>query len=101
MANISNGPWLGGMFHVAPMADIGDGMLDLILVAPAGAMRILTVLPRLIRGTHTSAPEVLAKRITQFELQCDEPLPSHLDGEVQALATEFQISIVKNALKII
>ena len=101
MANISNGAWLGGMFHVAPKADIADGLLDLILVAPVSAPRILVMLPRLIRGTHTGAAEVLTKRITYFELQCDEPLPSHLDGEVQALATEFRISILKNALQII
>ena len=101
LANISNGPWLGGMFHVAPMADIGDGNLDLELVAPVAASRILRLLPNLMRGSHIGKPEVAAVEIECFDLRSESPLPSHLDGEVQPLQSEFSIRILKNSLCIL
>ena len=101
LANISNGPWLGGVFQVAPMADLADGQLDLVLVAPIRAMRVLALLPKLIRGTHMAAPEVLLAPIEEFTLQSDSPLPSHLDGEVQEMQAEFRIRIIKKALHIL
>jgi len=101
LANISNGPWVGGMFHMAPMAKIDDGSLDLILVSPLDRLRILRLLPKLIKGTHTGEAEVTCSTIKSFELIADEPLPSHLDGEVQPLQTEFRIELLENALRLI
>lgn len=101
LANVSNGPWLGGIFHVAPMAKIDDGKLNLVLVAPVGAARVLRLLPNLMRGTHIGKPEVAAVEVERFDLQSESPLPSHLDGEVQALQTAFSIQILKNSLKIL
>jgi YegS/Rv2252/BmrU family lipid kinase len=101
LANISNGPWVGGMFHIAPMAKINDGNLDLVFVSPVDRLRILFLLPKLIKGTHINEAEVTCTTIKSFELVADEPVPSHLDGEVQPLQTEFRIELLENALRLL
>jgi len=101
LASVSNGPWVGGMFHMAPMAKIDDGSLDLIYVAPVSRLRILALLPKLIKGNHTGETEVTCSRIKSFSLVADEPVPSHLDGEVQPLQTDFQIALLENALQLL
>ena len=101
LANISNGAWIGGMFQIAPMARNDDGEFDLVFVAPVSRLRILTLLPKLIRGSHIKQPEITHSRITQCQLTAVAPVPSHLDGEVQPLQTHFEIEILKGALQLL
>ena len=101
LANISNGPWVGGMFHIAPMARIDDGRLDLIVAAPVTRRRILALLPKLMKGKHIGAPDISDHRIEHFKLVADAPVPSHLDGETQPLQTEFEIEILPRALALL
>lgn len=101
LANISNGPWVGGMFHIAPMAQIDDGRLDLIIAEPVSRRRILALLPKLLKGKHIGAPDISDHRIQYFKLVADGPVPSHLDGETQPLQTEFEIEILPRALSLL
>ena len=101
LANVSNGPWVGGMFHIAPMARIDDGQLDLVIAKPVTRRRILVLLPKLIKGTHIGAPDISTHRIRDFRLIADAPVPCHLDGETQPLQTEFEIEILDRALSLL
>ena len=101
LANISNGPWVGGMFHIAPDAQNDDGVFDLVYAEPVTRARVLALLPKLMRGTHVDAAEIHCTRISNFQLTADSPVPSHLDGEVQPLQTEFRIDILPGALRLI
>jgi YegS/Rv2252/BmrU family lipid kinase len=101
LANISNGPWVGGMFHIAPTARIDDSQLDLVFAAPVTRRRVLALLPKLIKGTHISAADISTRRIREFRLVADAPVPCHVDGETQPLQTEFEIGILDKALSLI
>jgi diacylglycerol kinase (ATP) len=101
LVEVCNGPSVGGMFQIAPMAKNDDGFLDLVFVQPVGRLRIFALLPKLIKGTHISAPEVTCARANAISLIAEEPVPSHLDGEVQPLQTEFQIEILERSLAIL
>ncbi len=101
LANISNGPWAGGMFHIAPMANNQDGFFDLILAEPMSRRRLVSLFPRLIKGKHIGRPGVRHARITEFLLETDTPLPSHLDGERQPLQSRFAAHVLPGALKVI
>ncbi len=101
LVEVCNGPSVGGMFRIAPMAKNDDGFFDLIFVQPVGRLRIFALLPRLIKGTHISAPEVTSARTGSVTLLADDPVPSHLDGEIQPLQTEFRIEILPGALAIL
>jgi YegS/Rv2252/BmrU family lipid kinase len=101
LANVSNGPWVGGMFHIAPGASNDDGKFDLVYADPVSRWRVVGLLPKLMRGSHYGEPDIHTAGITRFELQSDESLPSHLDGETQPLQSEFRIELLPGALSVI
>lgn len=101
LVEVCNGTSVGGMFQIAPMAKNYDGFLDLVFVQPVGRLRVFALLPRLINGSHVSAPEVTCARVNAVRLIADGPVPSHLDGEIQPLQTEFEIEILKRSLAIL
>ncbi|MDX1516875.1 MAG: diacylglycerol kinase family lipid kinase [Woeseiaceae bacterium] len=101
LANVSNGPWIGGMFHIAPPANNEDGRLELVVVAPVTRRRIVALLPKLMRGTHLEQPEIAHRSVERVQVECAEPVPSHLDGEVQPLATRFEIEVLPGALRLL
>jgi diacylglycerol kinase (ATP) len=101
LASISNGPWVGGMFHMAPMASNDDGHLDLVFAQPVTRRRILALLPKLMKGTHIGEPDIGHAPVRELELIAEDPVPSHLDGEAQPLQKEFKIRILKQVLKLL
>ena len=101
LVEVCNGDSVGGMFKIAPMAKNDDGYLDLICVQPVSRLRVFALLPRLMQGTHLTAPEVSTARVNSLTLVAEEAVPSHLDGEVQPLQREFEIEILKRSLAIL
>ncbi|MBR9979167.1 MAG: diacylglycerol kinase family lipid kinase [Bacteroidetes bacterium] len=82
LACIGNGSRSGGGFRLTPKADITDGLLDLCHARELSLMRVMQVLPRALRGTHLSAPEVSYIQAAHFRVALDTPLPVHVDGEI-------------------
>ena len=101
LANIANGPFIGGMFHIAPDARNDDGTFDLLIAAPVSRSRILSLLPKLIRGTHMREPEIVHEPVTALTVECSEPVASHLDGEVQPMQERFDIRLMAQALRLL
>ena len=101
LAAISNGPWLGGMFHIAPMASNSDGKLELLIADPVTRRRIVSLLPKLMSGKHMQEPEIQHTRVRHLTVTAAEPMPSHLDGEVQPLQQHFDIRLLPGALRLL
>ncbi len=62
--------------------------------------RVLSLLPKLIKGTHIEEDDIHWAEVDAFELIADAPVPSHLDGEAQDLQTEFRVRILRDALRV-
>jgi YegS/Rv2252/BmrU family lipid kinase len=101
LANIASGPWVGGMFHIAPDARNNDGHFDMIVADPVSRLRILQLIPKLMRGTHMNEPEISHLPVQRVRISSEEPVPSHLDGEVQPPQQQFDIRVLPNALTIL
>jgi diacylglycerol kinase (ATP) len=101
LVNISNGPWVGGMFHIAPMANNGDGEFELLIAGPVSRLRIMSLLPKLIRGRHMQEKEISHVSTKRVSIEASAEVPSHLDGEVQPLATRFDIELLPAALDLL
>ena len=101
LANVSNGPWIGGMFHIAPMADNTDGQLELLIADPISRIRLLSLLPKLVRGRHMNEQEICHASVRSVRISSMAPVPSHLDGEVQPLHSEFEIEVLPAALTLL
>ena len=101
LANVSNGPWIGGMFHIAPTANNNDGKLELVIADPVSRSRLLGILPKLLRGQHLDEKEVFHASVRNVLVRAAAPVPSHLDGEVQPPSSEFAIEILPGALDLL
>ncbi len=101
LASISNGAWVGGMFHIAPMADNSDGKLELLIADPVSRTRILSLLPKIISGEHLGENEVKHASVSRVTIEARGEVPSHLDGEVGAPASRFVIEILPAALNLL
>jgi len=101
LAAISNGQWVGGMFHIAPIASNSDNVLELLIAKPVTRRRILTLLPKIMNGEHMQEPEIVHQSVTKLHIEAEQPIPSHLDGEVQPLQTEFEIEVLPGALALL
>lgn len=101
LASISNGPWIGGMFHIAPMAKNDDGKLELLIAAPVTRRRIMALLPKLMSGRHLGEAEIQHCSVTQLCIESAEPVASHLDGEVQPLQRRFEFGVLPAALRLL
>jgi len=101
LAAISNGPWVGGMFHIAPMASNSDERLELLIAKPVTRRRILTLLPKLMNGEHMQEPEIVHHPVTKLTIKAQQPIPSHLDGEVQPLQSDFELAVLPGALDLL
>lgn len=100
LANVASGPWIGGMFNIAPMAENNDGRFDLLIVAPVSRPRILALLPKLMSGKHMGEKEIIHESVTRVVIESDEPIDSHLDGEMQAMQQRFDIELFAGALRL-
>jgi diacylglycerol kinase (ATP) len=80
MATVGNGRTYGGGIPICPDADPADGLLDLVLVRPAGRLRLLRLLPRVYAGTHRSVPEVAMHRVRSVALSAPG-VTAYADGD--------------------
>ena len=101
LVSINSGPYVGGMFHIAPMASNDDGKLELLIADPVSRRRIVSLLPKLVQGRHMNEPEITHVSVSRVSITASAPVESHLDGEVQPLATEFEIEVLPGALEIL
>ncbi|MDR1394058.1 MAG: diacylglycerol kinase family lipid kinase [Bifidobacteriaceae bacterium] len=83
---VANGSDIGGGMHIAPDASLDDGMLDVVLAGPVGTATLLSVFPRVYRGTHVHHPALTILRGSNVVLRPRPdlgPMPpdAHTDGE--------------------
>lgn len=101
LANFANGPWVGGLFNIAPEARNDDGFLDLVYAEPVGAARVLALLPKILRGRHMQEVEMHSFQVRSAVIEAAEPVISQLDGENQPPASHFEIEILPGALRLL
>ena len=70
----------GGMF-LAPDARLDDGMLDVVMSAPASRLAFLRGLPRVFKGTHVELDSVTVVRGAEVRIAADRPFTVYADGD--------------------
>jgi diacylglycerol kinase (ATP) len=98
MGTVGNGSSYGGGIPICPDADPADGLLDVTLVRPAGRLRLLRLLPRVYKGTHTTVPEVSTYRVSSVRL-ASPGVTAYADGDPIGLLP-LTIDVVPAALSV-
>ena len=102
LVTIGNGARHGGGFWICPDARIDDGVLDVCTCTGLGTLGILRFLPRVMRGTHTTASCVRMHHARRVRVTSPDPLPVHADGEIIAdNAHELVIEIHPGRLRVL
>ncbi|GMQ78085.1 MAG: diacylglycerol kinase family lipid kinase [Anaerolineae bacterium] len=81
---IGLGRRVGGGFFLTPDANHEDDLLDSCTIDPVSRYTMLALLPRVMRGTHTTSKFVKMRRSHLIDIKSESPLPVHVDGEIFA-----------------
>ena len=99
---ISNGPYHGGDFRLAPHAQVDDGQLDVHVVRDMFPLRRLVQIPKVREGTHLELPEFILRRAPWVEFRLDKRVPAHMDGEPFWLEPGcHRVEVLPKALEVI
>lgn len=99
---IANGRRFGGGLVIAPQADPGDGLLDVVAIEDAKAMRRLALFRAVGRARHIGMIEVRSQRVRELTVHFDSPPLFQTDGELhQAQYPSVEIACVPGALRVV
>jgi diacylglycerol kinase family enzyme len=76
------GRCFGGGFWIAPNAEVDDGLFDVMVADGLGRVGILSLLPKVMKGTHIGDRRVKFFRSPRVVIESPDPLPVECDGEV-------------------
>ena len=72
----------GNAMKMAPLAQIDDGLIDLLIVRKAGRLKLLSLFSKIFKGGHVGDPVVVYHQAKEFSIV---PLEDHIlniDGEL-------------------
>jgi diacylglycerol kinase (ATP) len=100
LAAFANTPWYGGGMHIAPRADMTDGLLDACVIGAMSKARLLRLFPSVYGGRHLEFSEVEYWQAGSFELATHPPVDVYADGEF-VCQTPVEIGVARSALRVI
>lgn len=77
----ANSKAYGGGMLLAPHADLGDGMLDVVMISQAPKLRFLRLLPTVFKAEHVREPNVEIIRAREVEISAERPFTVFADGD--------------------
>lgn len=92
---INNSSRTGGGFNVSPLAEINDGLLNVVLCKKLSLMKRLKYLPVIEKGKHLSLSFIKHFTVKNIVIECEKELSAHVDGELIS-SRKFEIEILKN-----
>lgn len=102
MTVICNGPREGAAFRVAPDARTDDGLLDIIIAGDMSRLKILSMIPRFMKGTHLSDESIESYRARHVIVASEGPLYLHMDGEIVCdFAHRVEARVIPGCLEVI
>jgi len=103
MVAVSNGPFVGAAYALAPHARVDDGLLDVVVFSGAGVARVLFHLILIAGGRRLPPPpeaHVTRARTVTVQSRGRRRLPVHSDGSVVG-STPAQFEVLPAALHVL
>lgn len=97
---VGNARRTGGGTPLTPLANVGDGRLDIMLVHEMSRLQFMALLPELRAGTHLDNPHVSYFRADTLEVYPRSPLHVNADGEHVA-GNAFSYDILPRPLHVV
>ncbi len=100
LVSTQNGPRTGGSFYFAPRAKVDDGLLDVVIAGQFSGLGTLTILPKVMKGTHLGHPNILILPGKDILLEWQSPRPGHMEGELLPATNTFHIRVEPVSLSV-
>ncbi len=94
----NNSKYTGGNMMLAPNADTGDGLVDIVRWS-ADRFDFIRNFPKCYDGTHIHHPLIWTGRARRIDLDFDQPVDIMIDGEVMTVHCE-SLEVLPSALNV-
>lgn len=99
IVSIANGRFFGGGMKVAPLAEVNDGLLDVMIIRGLPKFAVPFLLPLFITGLHAKIPSICrVRRCKRIKLLCPG-MTFNMDGELHQM-DEADVQILPGHLTI-
>ena len=79
---IGNGRCAGGGFYLTPHAEPDDGLLDICMVKAVPLLKIIRLMPKVMKGGHAGDPDVEFVQSRKVTVEGSTEFFVHADGEI-------------------
>ena len=94
---VGNTSYFGGGMRVCPNASPADGRLEVALLEPVSAVRLLPIIPKIFAGKHVDHPKVKVFQGSSVKIELEAALWA--DGE-RFGSGDAELTVVPNAIHI-
>jgi len=102
MTAITNGRCFGSSFWVCPEAQVDDGLLDVMVTQSVGRLKIMRLIPKIMKGTHVNEPILRNYRARRVVIKSQHSLVVEADGEIPYPQTRYlKVQILDKKLRVI
>lgn len=101
IVSIANSSQYGNDAHIAPLADVKDGMLDIVVVAPITWYKIPFLALRMFNKTAGKSKYVEMYKSKNIHIKRELEAAIHIDGEPKLEQRDLLIEIVPKSLIVI
>ncbi len=98
---IANAPMYGYNFTVAPLADLSDGLFDIVFIKEASILRTLGASWRMLNKTLDRSPLVEVRKAREVTVISKKPYYFHVDGESMKFTDTLQFRMDPLSLKVL
>ncbi|GAB3994958.1 diacylglycerol kinase [Nocardioides marmoraquaticus] len=99
MVAVGNGPSFGGGLRITEGAELDDGLLDVVVIAPMSRRELVRTYPKLFRGTHVDHPSYSHHRVRQVRIEAPG-ITAYADGE-RVGALPLSVGVEPRALRVV
>lgn len=97
----ANGRQYGSNFKIAPRANLGDGLLDMVAVNNVAKWKLVCALPGFFTDGWRPLNVTDTTQVKHVVLTHDGQFPYHIDGEPRQASGKLEISIEHHALNVL
>ena len=97
----ANAAQYGNNAYIAPMADIRDGLLDVCLVRQLDLLKAIDLSYCILTKQIAKASSAEYFKTAAIEVETEEPIMYHADGEFIGKATDFKVELDPLSLKVV
>jgi YegS/Rv2252/BmrU family lipid kinase len=97
----ANAAQYGNNAYIAPAADIQDGLLDVCLIRRLDFVKALHLSYSMLTNQVANADSAEYFKTTHVQVETEEPIMFHADGEYKGKTSTFDVHIQPQSLKVV